>query len=450
MSLSLAENIIVARADNRPPMLDKTNYRSWESRMLLYIKGKEHGKLLVDSVLNGPFQYGTMVEPGNETTPATIKARTYTDLADEEKIRESVDIKATNIFLHGSELSLQERESKLYDDFDAFTFMHGETIHSYYMRFAQLINDMHTIGMTMKPLQVNKKFVNHLQPEWSKFVTDVKLAKYMHTTNFDHLYAHIRQHEAHANEVRLARQRYPNQIALVANSLTCLNPTQYYPQLSSVTQQYYSPPAPQHSYDAPIQLSSIELDSGIVVPSFKPSNDLIANLNKLITFEPRNYLRWKSQRADISGETDTEEIPTLAAFQTDDLDAFDSNYDDAPPAKVVLMANLSSYDPDVLLELFEHGLHKELKEMKAIFNQMETEVAKCSVDKKYFEIEKKELSLDNDRLLEHIICQDVINVVMHVNVHNVLSVNTNCLDNDNIALESLKMENDHLMELLIS
>ncbi|GKB67170.1 hypothetical protein Tco_0928582 [Tanacetum coccineum] len=233
MSLSLAENVIVAGADNRPPMLDKTNYSSWASRMLLYIKGNEHSKLLFDAVLNGPFQYGTMVEPGNETTPATIRARTYTDLTDEEKICESVDIKATNIVLQGlpqdiynllnhnedakqiwervklliqgSKLSLQERESKLFDDFDTFNSMLEETIHSYYMRFAQLINDMHTIGITMKPIQVNTKFVNHLQPEWSKFVTDVKLAKDMHNTNFDHLYAHLRQHKAHANEVRLAR-----------------------------------------------------------------------------------------------------------------------------------------------------------------------------------------------------------------------------------------------------
>ncbi|GJU20915.1 hypothetical protein Tco_1154257 [Tanacetum coccineum] len=204
MSLSLAENVIVGEADNRPPMLDTTNDSSWASHMLLFIKGKEHGKLLIDSVLNGPFQYGTMVEPRNETTPTTIRARTYADLTNEEKICESVDIKATNIVLRGSELSLQEQESKLYDDFNTFTSMPRETIHSYYMRFAHLINDMHTIGMTMKPLQVNTKFVNHLQPEWRKFITGVKLAKDMHTTNFDHLYAHLRQHEAHANEVSLA------------------------------------------------------------------------------------------------------------------------------------------------------------------------------------------------------------------------------------------------------
>ncbi|GJU88555.1 hypothetical protein Tco_1300978 [Tanacetum coccineum] len=40
-----------------------------------------------------------------------------------------------------------------------------------------------------------------------------------------------------------------------------------------------------------------------------------------------------------------------AAFQTDDLDAFDSDCDEAPGAKAVLMANLSSYDSDVISEV---------------------------------------------------------------------------------------------------
>ncbi|GKB29700.1 retrovirus-related pol polyprotein from transposon TNT 1-94 [Tanacetum coccineum] len=403
MSLSLAENVIVVRADNHPPMLDKTNYSSWASRILLYIKGKEHGKLLVDSILNRPFQYETIVEPWNENTPATVKARTYTNLTDEEKICESFDIKETNIiwdrvklFIQGSKLSLQERESKLYDDFDIFTSSPGESIHSYYMRFAQLINDMHTIGMTMQPLQVNIKFVNRLQPEQGKFVTDIKLAKDMHTTNFDHLYAYLRQHEAHANQVHLTRQRYPDQIALVANSPSCLNPTQYYPQLSSATQQYYLPLEPQRSYDAPmvqqssyqpqvpLQPSSLELDSGLVVPSFNPSNDPIANLNKIMTFvsttfalhflqtnnqmrtssNPRNQATTQDGRVIVQtiqgrqtqGYANNGEIPSPAAFQIDNLDAFDFDCDDAPSAKTVLIANLSSYDSDVLLEVQQENL----------------------------------------------------------------------------------------------
>ncbi|GKD74127.1 hypothetical protein Tco_1332409, partial [Tanacetum coccineum] len=93
-------------------------------------------------------------------------------------------------------------------------------------------------------------------------------------------------------------------------------------------------------------------------------------------------------------------------------------------------------------QMFDYGLEKELKDMQAIFNQMETKDAKCSVDKKYFEIEKKQLIIENERLLEHIICQDVMNVVMHADVEskNVLPANNNCLDNDNIATELLKIE----------
>ncbi|GKG00198.1 hypothetical protein Tco_0301888, partial [Tanacetum coccineum] len=148
-----------------------------------------------------------------DTTTASTRPRTFNDLTNKEKIRESCDIRATNIALQGlppdvytlvnhhtvakeiwdkvklliegTELSLQERESKFYNEFDRFTSKKGKTIHSYYLGFAQLINDMNTIGMTMTKLQFNSKLVNKFQPEWSKFVIDVKLAKDMHESSFD-------------------------------------------------------------------------------------------------------------------------------------------------------------------------------------------------------------------------------------------------------------------------
>ncbi|GJX97515.1 hypothetical protein Tco_0353313 [Tanacetum coccineum] len=164
MTLSLAENIIVVGADNRPPMLEKTNYNSWANRMLLYIKGKENGDLLIDLVLNGPFQLGTIEVPGTTNTLATVRERTHADLTEEEKLRASVDIKATNIVLQGlpqdiynlvnhndqakqiwdrvklliqgSKLSKLNVESQCYDDFDLFTLQLGEDIlHLYLHRF---------------------------------------------------------------------------------------------------------------------------------------------------------------------------------------------------------------------------------------------------------------------------------------------------------------------------
>ncbi|GKD08968.1 hypothetical protein Tco_1188653 [Tanacetum coccineum] len=43
---------------------------------------------------------------------------------------------------------------------------------------------------------------------------------------------------------------------------------------------------------------------------------------------------------------------------------------------------------------FEIGLHSELNEVKMVFNQMKAAVDQCSVDTKYFDIQKKEVSLD--------------------------------------------------------
>ena len=81
--------------------------------------------------------------------------------------------------------------------------------------------------------------------------------------------------------------------------------------------------------------------------------------------------------------------------------------------------------------------------MRVVFNQIEAEVAQCSVDKKLFEIEKKGITLDIERLLEHIICQDVENIMMHANYKNVSFVPNNSLDCDYIAMETFVINNQN-------
>ncbi|GJV56379.1 hypothetical protein Tco_1457384 [Tanacetum coccineum] len=51
-------------------------------------------------------------------------------------------------------------------------------------------------------------------------------------------------------------------------------------------------------------------------------------------------------------------IPQNSAFQTDDLDAYNSECDDISSTKAVLMANLSSYDSDVLSEVPQHDSYQ--------------------------------------------------------------------------------------------
>ncbi|GJU81904.1 hypothetical protein Tco_1284269 [Tanacetum coccineum] len=193
---TLAEFMIIAGVDNRPP------------------------------ISKGPLVWPAIVEENG-----TTRKKKYEELSVTEKLQVDCDFKATNIVLHGlppdvyaivnhhkvakeiwdrvkllmqrTKLSLQERECKLYDEFD----------------------NSHL------PVQVNTKFLNSLPSEWSKFVTDVKLARDLHTKNYDQLYSYLEQHEDHANETPLMRERYQDPLSFVAN----------FNQPSSHITNYYSP-----------------------------------------------------------------------------------------------------------------------------------------------------------------------------------------------------------------
>ncbi|GJS12216.1 retrovirus-related pol polyprotein from transposon TNT 1-94 [Tanacetum coccineum] len=50
------EFMIIVGADNRPPMLEKSMYDSWKSRMELYMENMENRRMILNSVQNGPLK----------------------------------------------------------------------------------------------------------------------------------------------------------------------------------------------------------------------------------------------------------------------------------------------------------------------------------------------------------------------------------------------------------
>ncbi|GJV47855.1 hypothetical protein Tco_1438067 [Tanacetum coccineum] len=233
---NLSEDIQCAGSDTRPPMLDRTDFASWQQRIRLYCRGKENGVNILKSIDEGPFQMGTTRDTLAEGTEGAQqlgpeRARVYSDLSPEDKDRYNAEIQATNILLQGlpkdiytlinhytypkdirdnvkmlmkgSELTKEDRESQLYDDFEHFRQNNGETVHDYYVRFAKLINDMRNIKITMSRMQLNSKFVNNVLPEWGRFVTAEKLNRGLRDSNYDQLYAYLKQHEAYANENKM-------------------------------------------------------------------------------------------------------------------------------------------------------------------------------------------------------------------------------------------------------
>ncbi|GJT30664.1 hypothetical protein Tco_0910939 [Tanacetum coccineum] len=92
---TLADKAILSGADNRPPMLEKDMYDSWKSRMELYMMNRQHGRMILESVENGPLIWPTIEENG------VTRPKKYSELSATEAIQADCDIKATNIILQG-------------------------------------------------------------------------------------------------------------------------------------------------------------------------------------------------------------------------------------------------------------------------------------------------------------------------------------------------------------
>ncbi|GJV16338.1 retrovirus-related pol polyprotein from transposon TNT 1-94 [Tanacetum coccineum] len=367
---NLSEDIQCAGSDTRPPMLDRTDFASWQQRIRLYCRGKENGVNILKSIDEGPFQMGTVRDPIDEGTE------------------------------EGSELTKEDRESQLYDDFEHFHQNKGETIHDYYVRFAKLINDMQNIKMTMSRMQLNSKFVNNMLPKWGRFVTAVKLNRGLRDSNYDQLYAYLKQHEVHANENKMMLVRFTQHtvdpLALMSNVSQQQN--QATVQDDRVVVQNVlgrqnrgqrnnargAGAAGQARHIKFYNCNSIGHIARNCTQPKRPQNSeyfkdkmllMQAQENRVALDEEQLPFIAGGQDTTVDKDADEQTVQDLALnvdnmFQADDCDAFDSDVDEAPTTQTMFMANLSSadpgydeagpsYDSDILSEVHDNDHYKD-------------------------------------------------------------------------------------------
>nr|GEX25956.1 hypothetical protein [Tanacetum cinerariifolium] len=264
--------------------------------MLLYIKGKEHVKLLVDSVINGPFQYETIIEPGNKTTLATVRPQTYTDLTDEEKIRELVDIRASNIVLEGLVVSYFNLSN---DPIASFNKAMAFLSIAFAFRFPQTNNQLRTSSnpRNQATIQDGRATIQSVYGRQTQGYTKSGA-------------------QSNATNEGVRRQGTAGQ-ARVVKCYNCQKESHF-------ARQSTKPKRPRNStwFKEKMLLTEV-LESGAYLAT--------------------EHLAFLGDNRDtiIPAQT-SQEMPTPVAIQTDDLYAFDSDCDDVPSAKAVLMANLSS------------------------------------------------------------------------------------------------------------
>nr|GEV85376.1 integrase, catalytic region, zinc finger, CCHC-type, peptidase aspartic, catalytic [Tanacetum cinerariifolium] len=356
--------------------------------------------MILESVNHSPLIWPTIEE--NRVT----RRKKYAKLSATEKIQADCNLKATNIILQvlpsdiyslvnhyrvskylcekvqllmqGTSLTKQERECKMYNAFDKFTHIKRESLHQYYLRFTQLINDMNIYKMNMEQFQVNTKFLNSLPSEWILLVEAQGNGKVLNEEELEFLADHgiakglVKQsvithnaayqaddldaYDSDCDEISTAKE------VLMAN----LSKNEIHSDSNLILYSQYL----SESQNAAVQdtNSSAQQDALILFvfeqlsnqcPKLKRKKDatwfrekvlLVKSQGngKVLTEEELEFLADPGIR---EGPVSQSVITQNATYQADDLDAYDSDSDEISTAKAVLMANLSSYGSDVLSEI---------------------------------------------------------------------------------------------------
>ncbi|GJY65179.1 hypothetical protein Tco_0466639, partial [Tanacetum coccineum] len=362
---TLADKAILSGADNHPPMLEKELYDSWKSIMELYMMNRQHGRMILESVENGPLIWPTIEENG------VTRPRKYTELTLADAIQADCDVKATNIILQGlptevyalvshhkvakdlweriqllmqgTSLTKQERECKLYDEFDKFAYKKGETLLNQQQQqseFTQL--DTGLIVLVFKQGNDPIDAINHMM----SFLSAVVTSRYPTTNN------------------QLRNSSNPRQQATINDGRVTVQPVQERKiSFAMGTTRTYTLGTSESNSGKQKTIICYKckgeghMSKQYTKPKRKRDDSWFKDKVLLVQAQASGQILHEEELAFLAdsgileGQATQTVITHNAAYQADDLDAYDSDCDEINTAKVALIANLSHYGSDVLAEV---------------------------------------------------------------------------------------------------
>nr|GEY80663.1 hypothetical protein [Tanacetum cinerariifolium] len=301
-------------------MLNKKNYVPWSSRLLRYAKSRPNGKLIHNSIINGPYIRRKILEPGDTNREVPVNKTFHVQTDDELTKKELKQIEADDqaiqtillglsediyamvdscetaqeIWLQvqqmmkGSDIGIQEKKAKLFNGWERFTSNEWESIESYYHRSLKLMNDLKRNKHFSKKIANNFKFLNNLQPKWSQHVTIIHQTKDLHTADYTQLYDFLKYNQKEVDELkdeRLAKIQDP--LALMANfDNPYVFPAPHQDQ-PSFNQNYMQQPMPNPK-DIIDPTTAINMELALMAKAFKLNYSTPTNNNQRISSNLRN------------------------------------------------------------------------------------------------------------------------------------------------------------------
>ncbi|GJW17010.1 retrovirus-related pol polyprotein from transposon TNT 1-94 [Tanacetum coccineum] len=435
--------------------------------MELYMMNRQHGRMILESVENGPLIWPSIEENG------VTRPKKYFELSTTEAIQADCDIKATNIILQGLPP-------------EVYALLSNHKVTKELWERIQLL--MQGTSLTKQERELNTKFLNTLPPEWSKFVIDVKLVWDLHTTNIDQLHAYLGHHEFHANELEYAPsvnqqpefsqpdlglivlvfQRSDDPIDVINHVMSFLtavvtsrNPTtnNQLRNSSNLRQQATINDGrvtlqPIHRRQTSFAAGEGHMSKQCTKPKRKRDDSWFKDKVLLVQARANGQILHEEELAFLAdprikeGQATQTVITYNVAYQADDLDAYDSDCDKLNIAKVALMVNLSHYGSDALAEVvqivlwyLESGYSKHMTEDHS---QLTNFVNKFLGTVKFGNDHVAKILGFGDYQIGNV----TISRVYYVEGlgHNLFSVGQFCDSNLEVAfcLPKLKFEKDHL------
>ncbi|GJW99766.1 hypothetical protein Tco_0183680 [Tanacetum coccineum] len=292
--MSTQQHINAVGFENRPPMLNKENYIPWSSRLLRYAKSRPNGKLIYNSIMNGPYVRRMIPEPGDTDYEVPVNETFHEQTDDKLTEKELKQVEADDQAIQTILLGLPEDIYAAVDSCETaqeiwFTSTDGESIESYYHRFSKLMNDFKRNKRFPEKIAGNLKFLNNLQPEWSRHVTIVHQTKDLHTADYTQLYDFLKYNQKEVDDLRAERlAKTHDPLALMENYNNPFNyPVFHQDQPSPST--YMQQPQPNNNNNYNPQPSFNQNYMKQPMPNTKDITDPTATMNMALVLMAKAF-----------------------------------------------------------------------------------------------------------------------------------------------------------------
>nr|GEU99632.1 hypothetical protein [Tanacetum cinerariifolium] len=232
-------------------------------------------------------------EPGDANREVTVTETFHVQTNDELSDKELKQIEADDQAIQTILLGLPEDIYAAVDSCETtqeiwFTSNEGESIESYYHHFLKLMNDLKRNKHFPEKIASNLKFLNNLQPEWSRQVTIVHQTKDLHTADYTQLNDFLKYNQKEVDELKVERfANTQDPLALMANFN---NPYAFpapHQDQSSFNQNYLQQPIPNLE-DITYTTTAMNMALALMAKAFKINYSSPTNNNQRISLNPHN------------------------------------------------------------------------------------------------------------------------------------------------------------------